>query len=137
MLTEARTDVAKKRKPSERYENLTPMEGALLDLQQESNDRVVAAIEKLEAKAPSYRLVAATASSIILGVLALVVYLVSLIASANGVDPTNAANATKTVISATHSDGDGAGRAPGGVDAPEEAPAVIPTEPPSQEVSDG
>lgn len=110
----------KRKPPSKRYENLTPMEGALLDLQQDSNDRVVAAIEKLEAKAPSYRLVAVTAGSIVMGMLAFVVYLVSLIAESRGVDTQPAAESTKTVITAIADEDEAPAEEPGTM--PEEVP---------------
>jgi hypothetical protein len=87
-----------KTKASERYEGLTPMEGALLDLQSDSNDRVIQALERLEEKVPSPRVILASAGSLMLGVMVLVVYVVSLVAVKNGVDVGQAASATESVV---------------------------------------
>ena len=87
-----------KKKPSEKYENLTPMEGALLDLQADSNDRVIQALERLEQKVPSPRVILASAGSLMLGVMVLVVYVVSLVAVKGGVDVGQAASATESVV---------------------------------------
>ena len=89
---------AAKKKASERYEGLTPMEGALLDLQSDSNDRVIQALEKLEAKVPSPRVILASAGSLMLGVMVLVVYVVSIVAVKGGVDVGQAASATESVV---------------------------------------
>lgn len=89
---------AVKKKPSEKYENLTPMEGALLDLQADSNDRVIAALERLEQKIPSPRVILASAGSLMLGVMVLVVYVISIVAVQKGVDVGQAASATESVV---------------------------------------
>jgi hypothetical protein len=89
---------AAKKKASERYEGLTPMEGALLDLQSDSNDRVIQALERLEEKVPSPRVILASAGSLMLGVMVLVVYVVSIVAVKGGVDVGQAASATESVV---------------------------------------
>lgn len=50
--------------------------------------------------APSPRLIIATAGSVMVGVLALIIYLVSLVAIGRGIDPAPAAEATSVVVGA-------------------------------------
>ena len=97
-VNSADSSKAAKKKVSERYEGLTPMEGALLDLQSDSNDRVIQALERLEEKVPSPRVILASAGSLMLGVMVLVVYVVSIVAVKGGVDVGQAASATESVV---------------------------------------
>lgn len=87
-------DKPTKPRTSSRYESLTPLEAALLDLQADSNDRMVAALERLESKVPSPRLIMTSAGSLVTGVLVLIVYVVSLLADQRGVDVAEVAGAT-------------------------------------------
>lgn len=113
-----------KTRRSAAYESLTPLEAALLDLQSESNDRLIDAFGRLEEKLPSPRLVMASASSLLVGVLVLVVYVVSLIAQQRGVDLGEAAEATEAVVTvATEATAPPA--APPPSDAPEAVPVAI------------
>lgn len=100
MLDNGKTAATARRKPSEKYEGLTTLEGALLDLQSESNDRLVTALERLESKVPSPRLIFSAAGSLIVGVGIVIVYIVSLIAQQRGVDLDAAAGATDVVMGA-------------------------------------
>ena len=116
-----------KARRSAAYESLTPLEAALLDLQSESNDRMIEAFQRLEAKVPSPRLFVASASSLLVGVLVLVVYVVSLIAQQRGVDLGEAADATEAVVTvATEATAPTAAPPPAPPpEAPEAAPVVI------------
>lgn len=88
-------DKPTKPRTSSRYESLTPLEAALLDLQADSNDRLIDALGRLEQKIPSPRLILTSAGSLVTGVLVLIVYVVSLLADQRGVDVAEVAGATK------------------------------------------
>jgi hypothetical protein len=113
-------DKPSKPRASAKYESLTPLEAALLDLQADSNDRMVAALERLETKVPSPRLIMTSAGSLVTGVLVLIVYVVSLLAQQRGVDVGEVAGATKEVAEAI---------APAPAELPVEAPTVPPAPP--------
>jgi len=113
-------DKPTKRRVSERYESLTPLEAALLDLQADSNDRMIDALGRLETKIPSPRLILTSAGSLVTGVLVLIVYVVSLLAQQRGVDVGEVAGATKEVAEVI---------APAPVEAPVEAPSAPPAPP--------
>lgn len=91
---------APKPRASAKYGMLSPLEAALIDQIGESNDNVVAAVDRLTAKAPSPKLVAGVAVSMLASVLALVLFCVALVASSKGIDPRVAAEAATTVVSA-------------------------------------
>jgi hypothetical protein len=81
---------------------------------------MVAALERLETKVPSPRLIMTSAGSLVTGVLVLIVYVVSLLAQQRGVDVGEVAGATKEVAEAI---------APAPVELPVEAPTVPPAPP--------
>lgn len=89
-------DVTKRRKPLP--SDLSDLDRLLLERQDEGFDRLEASVNRLIERTPNPRLILATASSIILGVFALVFYLVTLLAKGQGIDTGAAIRETKEII---------------------------------------
>lgn len=92
---------------------LSPFAQQLLKMQQEHNDQIISALNKgftsqtetfdnglklIQQMAPPRYFFPTILVSLLLGGMALVVFCVALVAQSRGIDPTNSASATHTVI---------------------------------------